>query len=208
MMMVKVKVCGITNVTDAMMAAAAGADAVGFNFFKPSPRYIEPDKALPIRHSLPPFVATVGVFVDADVHDVRTIMEHCGLDYAQLHGVETVGKVGRLKGLRLIKAVHLQGEDDLKMLEKYPVEAYLLDAYVKGKPGGTGKTVDWDLARAASNRAKVILAGGLMPGNVAAAVQRARPFAVDVASGVEEEPGKKSRRLVTEFIQAAKGVRL
>ena len=95
-MMVKVKICGITNVTDALMAASAGADAIGFNFFRPSPRYVEPDSVVPIRMSLPPFLTTVGVFVDADVEEVRRIMEHCRLDYAQLHGVETPGKKSRL----------------------------------------------------------------------------------------------------------------
>lgn len=207
-MMVKVKICGITNVTDALMAASAGADAIGFNFFRASPRYVEPDSVVPIRMSLPPFLTTVGVFVDADVEEVRRVMEHCRLDYAQLHGVETPGKVARLKGLRLIKAIHLRGEDDLKMVEKYPVEAYLLDAFVQGQFGGTGQTIDWDLARAAASRAKVILAGGLTAANVAFAVHAARPFAVDVASGVEEAPGEKSRRLVNAFVRAAKSVEL
>jgi phosphoribosylanthranilate isomerase len=205
-MMVKVKICGITNATDALMAASAGADAIGFNFYRPSPRYIRPQEVLPIRMSLPPFLTTVGVFVDADVETVRRVMEQCGLDYAQLHGHETPGKVGRLKGLHLIKAVHVRGEDDLKQVEKYPVDAYLLDAFVPGLPGGTGRTVDWDLARAAASRAKVILAGGLTVANVGHAVEAARPFAVDVASGVEEEPGVKSRKLVNEFVLAAKSV--
>ncbi|NLW50811.1 MAG: phosphoribosylanthranilate isomerase [Candidatus Brocadiaceae bacterium] len=204
--MVKVKICGITSATDALMAAAAGADAIGFNFFPGGPRYIAPRDVVPIRMSLPPFLTTVGVFVDAEVDAVRRTMEECGLDYAQLHGHETPGKVGRLQDLRLIKAIHLRSEDDLRMLEKYPVAAYLLDAFVQGVPGGTGRVVDWDLARTAASRAKVVLAGGLTPANVALAVEAARPFAVDVASGVEEAPGVKSRRLVSEFILAAKSV--
>ena len=207
-MMVKVKICGITNARDALAAAAAGADAVGFNFYRRSPRYVEPDAALPIRLSLPPFLAAVGVFVDAAPEDVRRVMEHCKLDYAQLHGRETPYIVGKLEGLRIIKAIRVRDEKDLSELERFSVEAFLLDTYVPGKQGGTGEPFDWDLARAASSRAKVILAGGLTPENVAEAVRRGRPFAVDVASGVEEEPGVKSRKLVMDFVRAAKSVDL
>jgi phosphoribosylanthranilate isomerase len=117
-------------------------------------------------------------------------------------------KVRRLKGLHIIKAIRMRGEDDLSQLEKYPVDAFLLDAYVPGMPGGTGQTFDWELARAASTRAKIMLAGGLTPDNVAEAVAIARPYAVDVASGVEEAPGIKSRALVNQFVRAAKGVLL
>ncbi len=204
--MVKVKICGITSGTDALMAASAGADAVGFNFWPRSPRYIEPDRALAIRLCLPPFTATVGLFVDADVEKVREIMTRCGLDYAQLHGRETPAKVAQLTDLRVIKAIRVKDEKDLNQLEKYGAEAFLLDAYVEGQPGGTGRTFDWGLARQASSRAKIILAGGLTPANVAAAVEAARPYAVDVASGVESAPGKKSRKLVNEFVRAAKSV--
>ncbi len=207
-MMVKVKVCGITSATDALMAAAAGADALGFNFFKPSPRYVTPEKALPIRMSLPPFVASVGIFVDEPVQTVRDVMEYVGLDYAQLHGHEGPRKVRRLEGLRTIKAVRIRGEEDLKELERYPVCAYLLDTFSADSPGGTGQTCDWELARRAASRQKVILAGGLNPDNVADAVCAVRPFCVDVASGVEIEPGRKERKLLTDFIRRAKEVRL
>ncbi|MHC4480444.1 MAG: phosphoribosylanthranilate isomerase, partial [Planctomycetota bacterium] len=166
-MMVKVKICGITNVSDALMAASAGADAVGFNFWPGSVRAMEPEQVLPIRLSLPPFLATVGVFVDALPERVREVMEYCGLDYAQLHGHESPTMVRRLKGLRIIKAIRIGSEEDLKHLEKYRVDGFLLDTYVRGQPGGTGRTFDWDLARAASSRAKVMLAGGLSPENVA-----------------------------------------
>lgn len=205
-MMVKVKICGITSATDALMAASAGADAIGFNFYPPSPRYLEPDQVVAIRLSLPPFMATVGVFVDTHVEKVRRIMERCGLDYVQLHGHEVPRVVAQLKGLRVIKAIRVRSEDDLSQLDKYDVEGFLLDTYVSGKPGGTGQTFDWDLARAAASRAKIIVAGGLTPDNVAEAVRAGRPFAVDVASGVEEEPGKKSRNLVNRFVRAAKSV--
>lgn len=207
-MMVKVKICGITSATDGLMAASAGADAIGFNFWRRSARYIEPDHALPIRLCLPPFISTVGVFVDADVETVKRIMQHCGLDYAQLHGHETPRKVARLEGMRVIKAIRMRGEQDLSELEKYRVDAFLLDAYVKDRPGGTGQAFDWQLARTASSRVKIILAGGLTPENVAEAVRAARPYAVDVASGVEETPGNKSRDLVNRFVRAAKSVEL
>ena len=203
-----VKICGITNEDDALLSVAMGADAVGFNFYPHSPRYVEPDAALPIRLSLPPFLAAVGVFVDAAPEEVRRVMERCKLDYAQLHGRETPYIVGKLGGLRIIKAIRVRDENDLSELERFNVEAFLLDTYVPARPGGTGETFDWDLARAASSRAKVILAGGLTPDNVAEAVRRARPFAVDVASGVEEEPGVKSRKLVMDFVRAAKSVNL
>jgi phosphoribosylanthranilate isomerase len=207
-MMVKVKICGVTNVTDALAAVAAGADAIGFNFFPPSPRYIEPGKALPIRLALPPFVATVGVFVDAPEFKVREIMTACGLDYAQLHGREGVRAVAKLSDLRVIKAIRVRDEHDLTALEKYRADAFLLDAYVPGRAGGTGETFDWELARRASSRAKVILAGGLNPENVVEAIESARPYAVDVAGGVEVEPGTKSRELVDLFVRLAKGVEL
>jgi len=207
-MMVKVKICGVTNATDALMAAAAGADAIGFNFWPRSPRYVEPEQVVPVRMSLPPFIATVGVFVDASAETVKEVMAFCALDYAQLHGREGPARVARLKGLRTIKTIRLRTEADLKELDRYAVDAFVLDACVKGMPGGTGQTVDWELARAASSRAKVILAGGLDPQNVAEAVRAARPYAVDVASGVEESPGKKSRDLVNQFVRAAKSVLL
>jgi phosphoribosylanthranilate isomerase len=207
-MMVRVKICGITSATDALVAASAGADAVGFNFWPPSPRYLEPEDVVPIRLSLPPFVSAVGVFVDAPPERVREIAEYCGLDYVQLHGHETPRMVDQLRDLRVIKAIRVRTEDDLKELEKYRADAYLLDTYVRGMPGGTGETFDWDVARQAASQAKVILAGGLTPDNVAEAVRAGRPYAVDVASGVEEEPGKKSRDLVNRFVRAAKSVKL
>jgi phosphoribosylanthranilate isomerase len=207
-MMVKVKICGITNATDALMAAMAGADAIGFNFYRPSPRYIEPNRALSIRMVLPPFLATVGVFVDASAETVRETMDRCGLDYVQLHGRESPRMAEELSGLRIIKAIRIGSEADLRDLERYRVDGFLLDAYVEGKPGGTGQAFDWDLVRLASSRAKIILAGGLTPENVGYAVRAARPYGVDVASGVEEEPGKKCRELVNLFVRTAKEVDL
>jgi phosphoribosylanthranilate isomerase len=207
-MMVKVKICGITSATDALAAASAGADALGFNFWRHSPRYLRPEEALPIRLSLPPFVAAVGLFVDPDVEQVLDVVRYCRLDYVQLHGSAPPRTVARLKEARVIKAIRVRGEADLKELDRYDADAFLLDAYVKGQLGGTGQTFDWALARQAAHRAKILLAGGLTPDNVAEAVRTARPYGVDVASGVEEEPGRKSRRLVADFVRAAKSVDL
>lgn len=205
--MVKVKICGIMTATDAVMVSRAGADAVGFNFWPGSPRYLEPERARAIRMSLPPFVAAVGLFVDAKPDYIRSIVEDCGLDYAQLHGRLTPKKMARLRGIRIIKAIRIADESDLNRLDEYEVDAFLLDTYVEGLRGGTGQTFDWQLARVASSRAKIIVAGGLTPENVDKAICAAHPYAVDVASGVEgDEPGKKSRKLVTEFIIAAKSV--
>jgi phosphoribosylanthranilate isomerase len=205
-MMVKVKICGITSPADALAAATAGADAVGFNFYRPSPRYIDPERAHAIRLSLPPFVAAVGVFVDKPAEDVREIARHCCLDYVQLHGHESPATASRLKDLRVIKAIRVGSDDDLRQLDKFDAVAFLLDTRVEGKPGGTGKSFDWDLARRATSRARILLAGGLRPDNVADAVRIVRPYAVDVASGVEEEPGVKSRKLVSQFVRRAKEV--
>jgi len=207
-MMVKVKICGVTNASDALMAARAGADALGFNFCKSSPRYIPPEKAKPIILSLPPFVAAVGVFVDSPPELVRQIVEFCGLHFAQLHGHETPRRVERLAGIRVLKAIRVASEADIRNLGKYRVDGFLLDSYVRGKPGGTGESFDWTLARAASGTVPIILAGGLRPDNVAQAIRTVRPYGVDTASGVESAPGRKSKELVTEFIRAAKSVNL
>jgi phosphoribosylanthranilate isomerase len=207
-MMVKVKICGITNAGDALFAARAGADALGFNFVKGTLRYIPPEKVKPIVLDLPPFVATVGVFANRDPSDVREIVESCALDYAQLHGRETPQTCDSLRGIKLVKAFRVRTEKDLDELGHYDVEAYLLDAFVRGVLGGTGESFDWRIARRVAGTRRVILAGGLTPENVVEAVEAARPYGVDVASGVEEEPGKKSKQLVEDFIRLAKSVDL
>jgi len=205
-MMVKVKICGITNARDAVWAARSGADAVGFILVPGTPRHLEPERVRAIVMELPPFVASVGVFLNEAPERVAEIMDFCGLHYAQLHGSETPRQCARLKGRRLIKAFRVGAEDDLRRLGRYQVDAYLLDAYVDGAPGGTGEVFDWRLARAARPYGHIIVAGGLRVQNVAKAILTARPYGVDVSSGVEEAPGKKSRDLVAAFIRIAKSV--
>ena len=202
--MVYVKICGIMNVRDARLAARLGADALGFNFFKGSPRYIKPTRAKAIIAALPPFITTVGVFVDVAPEDVLEICRFCNLDAAQMHGNETPAQVSAVRGVRRIKAIRVQSERDIETCPRYHVDAYLLDAFDPGEFGGTGKQFNWALAKEAAQFGPIILAGGLDPDNVAEAIQTAAPYAVDVASGIETAPGKKNKNAMAEFIRQAK----
>jgi len=204
--MVYVKICGITNVRDARVAARLGADALGFNFFKGSPRYIKPARAKAIIAALPPFTTTVGVFVDAAPEDILEICRLCNLDAVQLHGRETPSQVSAVRGVRRIKAIRVQSERDIETCPRYHVDAYLLDAYVPGEFGGTGEQFNWALAREAARFGPIILAGGLTPDNVAEAIETAAPYAVDVASGIETAPGRKNKSAMAEFIRRAKAI--
>lgn len=202
--MVKVKICGITSMTDARTAVELGADALGF-VFAPSPRQISPNRARDIIRRLPPFVTPVGVFVDEAIGRVLDVATYTGLKAVQLHGSETPGYVRDVMGqFWAIKAIRVRTRRDLTRLGKYEAHAFLLDSYVRGRLGGTGKTFPWGLAREARQLGTIILAGGLSPENVSAAIRAVRPYGVDVSSGVESSPGKKDRRMVREFIQAAK----
>jgi phosphoribosylanthranilate isomerase len=202
--MTRVKICGITNLEDALFAADARADALGFVFYAESPRCITPDRAREIILRLPPFVAKVGVFVNEELDRVREIMAHCHLDYAQLHGDEPPEQVAALAS-RAIKAVRVRSAADIERLAQYQAIAYLLDTYHPTKHGGTGEAFDWELAVEAKSHGPIILAGGLTPENVAAAIKRVHPYAVDVSSGVEAAPGIKDHQKVQRFIIAAKG---
>ena len=199
----RVKICGITNIEDASHAAACGADALGFVFYPASSRCIEPDGARRIIAELPPLITTVGLFVDESPDKIRETVEFCGLDTVQLHGEEEPEQCS-YPPCRVIKALRLkQGMDD-SVFSAYRVSALLLDAYVSGQPGGTGKCCDWEQARQIAARYRVILAGGLNPENVAAAVRRVRPYGVDVSSGVEKSPGYKDPEKVASFIRMAR----
>lgn len=203
--MVKVKICGITNLEDALVAAEYGADALGFIFYEKSPRYISTANAMKIIKELPPFVTKVGVFVDDPVEKVKQMKVFTGIDAVQLHGNETPN-ICHSMGNRVIKAFRVSGQWSAvsNRMKRYQVSAYLLDTHREGVPGGTGKTFDWKLAVEAKKHGRIILAGGLTPDNVSEAVKKVRPYAVDVASGVEERPGKKDLKKVKEFIERAK----
>jgi phosphoribosylanthranilate isomerase len=201
--MVKVKICGNTNLDDTMAAVQAGADAVGFVFYKKSPRAIEPKTAAEIISRLPPFVVPVGVFVNEELDTVRRILEDCNISLAQLHGEESPQYCAEL-GRSVIKAIRVRDRGDLERMTSYQVAGFVLDAFVEGVPGGTGVTIDWDLASEAQVVGPIILAGGLTPDNVLEAVRQARPYGVDVSSGVEASPGKKDHAKVRAFIANAK----
>ena len=204
--MVKVKICGITTVDDALMAVAAGADALGFVFHSLSPRNIGVEAAAAIIREVPPFVQTVGLFVNVPIEYVNDTVEATGLDVVQLHGDETP-EYCRLVGRRVVKAFRIKDIDSLEPIRRYSVAGFLLDAWSPKAYGGTGMTFNWDIAKVAEQYGPIILAGGLTPENVAQAVETVSPFAVDVSSGVESVPGKKDPEKVLAFIRHAQGVR-
>jgi len=201
--MVRVKICGITNPTDARAAVRAGVDALGFNFAR-GPRKLSPERAKAIIADLPPFVTPVALFVDEAVEQIRHVCSFCGVTTVQLHGSEWPGMVAKLHGLTVIKAFRVHTGYDLKRLHRYNVSAYLLDTYVPGKLGGTGESFRWEIAREAKQYGPIIVAGGLTPENVADAVRAAQPYGVDVASGVETTPGIKDAKRMQAFVEAAK----
>ena len=201
--MVKVKICGNTNLDDVLVAVEAGADAVGFVFYAQSPRAIAPKTAALIIERLPPFAIPVGVFVDEELSVVRQIMKDCGIPVAQLHGNESPRYCAEL-GRSAIKAIRVRDRRDLERMASYQVGGFVLDAYVERVPGGTGIPMDWDLASEAQVLGPIILAGGLTPDNVVEAIRRVRPYGVDVSSGVELSPGKKDHVKVRAFIANAK----
>lgn len=204
-MRVRVKICGITNAQDAHTAVALGADALGLVFYPPSPRYVTPAQAAEITRQLPPFVTIVGLFVDADAETLAHTLAEVPLSLLQFHGQESATACAA-SGLRWIKAVPMrQGADVEAAAARYRHAAgLLLDAYRPGVPGGTGQCFDWDrIPRGMASR--IVLAGGLTPDNVAAAIARVRPYAVDVSGGVEAEPGRKDPAKMAAFIR---GVRL
>ena len=206
--MIHVKICGITNHDDAQAAVEAGADALGFVFYPPSPRYVSPEQVTQIIQKLPPFVTTVGLFVDVGLEMVNDLAVRCGLDRIQLHGGETPAFCNQVTQ-PVIKAFRMKSAESLRQLPSYQVSAYLLDTYVEGAlPGGTGTSFPWGLAAQAKAYGPVILAGGLTPDNVAIAIAQTCPYGVDVSSGVESAPGIKDHRKVRAFVTRAKAVAL
>lgn len=200
--MVKIKICGITEPGDALHAVECGADALGFVFYERSPRAITPDKAQAIIAQLPPFVTVVGLFVNEDPRIIREVADRCHLDVIQYHGDETAETV-RKAPRRSIRALRIKENKTLGDLDTYPASGLLVDAWVAGAFGGTGVLSNWGIAAEIAKKRPLILAGGLTPENVAAAIQAVRPYGVDVSSGVEESPGRKDQKKVAAFIRAA-----
>lgn len=200
----RVKICGVTRLEDALQAARLGADALGFNFWPGSRRFLAPDAAREVVDQLPPFVTPVGVFVNQPEEEIRRAAEESGVRVLQLHGDEPPELCARLP-FPVVKAVRVGAALSLEALGAYQVAAFLLDAPSAGY-GGSGATFDWSLAEGVADLGPLILAGGLDPENVAAAVRRVRPYAVDVASGVESAPGVKDFSKMARFIAAAKEI--
>ncbi len=201
----RVKICGITRAEDARLAVELGAAALGFNFYSPSPRYLAPVAAAEIIRQLPPFVVSVGVFADErDARRVVAVAREAGVSAVQLHGpgfpASASGRV--LRGYPLIRAVAVREGFRIEELSGLDASAFLLDAFDPKLIGGTGRSIDWNLARAAKRFGTIILAGGLTPENVGEAIRQVRPYGVDVASGVESEAGKKDLRKLRAFLAA------
>jgi len=181
--MTRVKVCGITRLEDALRAADLAADAVGVIFYPKSPRYIPPPEAAEIIRALPPFVASVGVFVDCPSGEIDSIATACSLTAVQLHGNETPEFCDQFR-MKVIKAFRVRDARLPSEIDRYRTDAILLDAFVEGSHGGTGKTFSWEVAREAKRFGRVILAGGLNCENIRDAIETVQPYAVDVSSGV------------------------
>lgn len=195
--MTRVKICGISDVGNALVAAEAGADAIGL-VFAPSRRRVTVEQAREIVDALPPFVTKVGLFVDEDPARIEEVADACRLDVVQLHGSESPGFCAAL-GRTVIKAIRVKDAASLAVMDGYRVAGFLLDSYHPEVAGGTGRTFDWDLAEQVSGRYRVILSGGLTPANVTEAIEKVRPHGVDVSSGVETD-GRKDPAKIREFV--------
>lgn len=195
----QVKICGITSLKDALLAAKNGVAAVGFVFYPPSPRFIEPQKAAQIVKALPARLVKVGVFVHAKESYVQRTFEDCRLDMIQLHGDESPAYCRQFPKNRIIKALTLKTEEDVRRAGDFDAAAILVDARHAGLYGGTGKTADWDLARKIAG--PLILSGGLNDSNVLLALREVRPAALDINSGVELRPGKKDAAKIARILQ-------
>lgn len=206
--MTLIKICGITSLDDALAAVDAGADALGFNFYKPSPRYIAPSAAREIVEQLPATVFTVGVFVNEESQSVKSIATEVGLKAVQLHGDESPDYCRELGDFYVIKTLAVSDTFDVKQSQAYNVQAIMLDTKDNRLHGGTGRVFDWSVARAASQLVpKLYLAGGLSPENVAEAVATVRPYAVDACSALEDRPGIKNHERMRAFVETVRSVK-
>jgi phosphoribosylanthranilate isomerase len=204
----RVKICGITSAADALAAVHKGCDAVGLVFYRPSPRYVSIEQARKIVAVLPPFVSVVGLFVDAPEHEIREALSQVRLDLLQFHGEESAEACGSY-GMPYIKAVRVREDTNLLQYAAIYAEAraLLLDTYKEGTAGGTGEVFDWGLIPGELT-VPIILAGGLNPGNVAEAIRRVRPYAVDVSGGVEKSRGIKDADKIAAFMQGVQDAAL
>jgi phosphoribosylanthranilate isomerase len=207
-MRTRVKICGITRVEDALAAARSGADAIGLVFYAKSPRAVSLEQAQAVVRALPPFITTVGLFVDAAPEEIHTVLAKLPLQLLQFHGGELPEACGAY-GLPYLKALRVREDSDLAAMARSYEDAagILVDTYVEGIPGGTGRVFDW--TRLPTRLAQpMILAGGLTPDNVAGAVERVRPWAVDVSGGVEVAPGVKDAAKIEAFIRGVNSVQV
>jgi phosphoribosylanthranilate isomerase len=201
--MIRIKICGLTNAADAMLAVDAGADALGFIFVEGTPRFVTPAQVAPIIRALPPFVTPVGVFWNHPAGHVKAIAESCGLGALQFHGDEAPEELlGH--ALPVIKTIKLASAADLDRMAAYAPAAFLLDSPARWSEGEGRQPIQWSLAREARTRGRIILSAGLNPDNVAEAIAVAQPYGVDVNSGVEAAPGRKDAAKVRDFIAAAR----
>ena len=200
-----IKICGITNVADAFAAVDAGADALGFNFYRPSPRYIDPGEAKRIIEQLPPTVLTVGVFVSEP--EIENIAKFAGVQALQLHGDESPSQCESLNHWYLIKALSVKENFDPSIAVQYDVDAIMLDSGHQTLRGGTGQVFDWSIAQHVNALGmQMFLAGGLSPENVAEAIESVRPYAVDTCSGIELKPGVKDHNRLRDFVTRARSL--
>lgn len=197
-----IKICGLTNIPDALAAVSLGADALGF-IFAPSPRQVSPEVALAICKELPPHIWKVGVFVNADLKEVKQIANLCGLTTLQFHGEESPGYCAQAP-LPVIKTIKIKGVESLPEIKNYASSLLLLEGHHPTQAGGTGKTFPWELVLKIKDKINFILAGGLTPQNVSRAIALLHPWGVDVCSGVEESPGKKDKNKMSKFIKEVK----
>ena len=205
--MTLIKICGITNIKDAHAAVAAGADILGFNFYKPSPRYIAPESVREISNTLPDSILTVGVFVNEDSPEtVSRIANHAGVKAVQLHGDESPDYCRALASV--IKTFAVSADFDIKHLQAYEVDAIMLDTKDNRLRGGTGRVFDWSVAQQVSQLIpKLYLAGGLSPENIREAVELVHPYAVDACSSLEDKPGIKNHERMRVFVDAVRSVK-
>jgi phosphoribosylanthranilate isomerase len=204
--MTQVKICGITNAEDALLAAKCGADALGFIFYPQSPRYIAPEEARQIIDKLPASVVSVGVFVNETVAEVKLVSALCSLDFMQFHGDESVDYCHNFPSPMIIKAVELREEKDLQKAIGYNAAAILVDSREAGLYGGTGRKANWDLALRVQREKPLILSGGLNEENIHDAMKMVTPDALDINSGVEIEPGKKDHRKLARIFDMVRQV--